>query len=344
MLDLADVRTDISDHYETLRFADRPYGQYRMTRGDEQPSFYASMDAVLARTIMGEDLEETLTDEQRAAWIAHLQSFQKPDGTYRQSFTHHHQLHVHGMVIGALGPLGGKLEHPSDIHYAPFDTPEKAVSYLENQIDWRKQWTASHQFWGGLHIYSLSALCEPEWETTVFDWLIDNVDPETGWWRKGEQPANNIEGLGGGAHIWPIFEHHERPFPAPEKVIDRILEMQLPDGRFAPHEIGSYMHLDALYGLKYMRSLAPDYRRDEIDAAVEKFAKLLAESYREFLDKQPVAHHVLSLAGAMGLVNQLRPDLFPDSEGKQWSDIFTSPDLYRVRAVESQTPTVPGTR
>jgi hypothetical protein len=36
------------------------------------------------------------------------------------------------------------------------------------------------------------------------------------------------------------------------------------------------------------------------------------------------------------LVNQLRPDLFPDSTGAEWSDIFTSPDLYRVRAVEAE--------
>src|SRR5690606_26874252 len=174
-----------------------------------------------------------------------------------------------GMTIGALGPLGGKQLFPADPIYAPFDTPAEAIAYLENDINWTSQWSQSHKFWGGLHMYSLSSRATPEWRETDFDWLDDNVDPTTGRSRTGQQPSSNVQGLGGGAHIWPIYEHFGREFPEPERVIDRILSMQTASGRFG--STSGYMDLDALYGMKFMRTLAPEYRTAEINAAVEKF-------------------------------------------------------------------------
>ena len=50
-----------------------------------------------------------------------------------------------------------------------------------------------------------------------------------------------------------MYEHHGRDFPQPERLIDSVVELQLPNGRWldrpGPHAM-HYLELDALYALK----------------------------------------------------------------------------------------------
>ena len=151
------------------------------------------------------------------------------------------------MVIGALGVLGGRQLQPVRL-YDGFSTPEKAVPWLE-AIDWKQQWRASHLFWGGMVPFSLSGKCSAEWSKTVLAWLNDNLDPQTGWWRRGVPPADRHQTLGGSVHILPLYQHHEYAFPYPERVIDSVLALQLENGRWldtADVHVMSYLELDAL--------------------------------------------------------------------------------------------------
>jgi hypothetical protein len=99
----------------------------------------------------------------------------------------------------------------------------------------------------------------------------------------------------------------------------------------------SYLELDALYALEYMRSLAPDFRRADIMAAVERYFRLVskyyAESRAQLFTLHP--HNVLAAVGTFGLLQRLAPDLVPGST--QWTDIFTDSRFYNVRAVEAIT-------
>lgn len=330
ILDLASVRPKINAALASHEIAGETYGRYSMSVGGATPSYYASLDAALSRTIMGEDLLTSITKTQRTDWIAHLHTFALPDGSYSDTYGHN-VLHANGMTIGGLGTLGGKQKYPAGPLYAPFDTPAEAVNYLETQIDWVNQWGQSHKFWGGLAMYCQSSQCTTEWTATVFDWLDANVDPATGWWRLGQQPTDT-NGLGGGAHIWPIFEHGGHAFPYPERVIDRILSMQAADGRFA--SMGSYLNLDALYGLRYMQSLATNYRPADIDQAVVKHSQWVAASLDGFLAANPSVHSLMAVVGDLGLMNQLAPTRCPDSTGVTWTDIFTDPRFYQTAAVE----------
>jgi hypothetical protein len=333
IVDLATLRPLFMNHFEARRAPTGPYGQYRMQSTSTGLSYYASLDVALSRVIMGEDFQASLTQQQRTEWVDYLHTYARPDGSYSDTFGHS-QLHANGMTIGALGPLGGKQLYPATPLYAPFNSPAEVPSYLANNIDWTSQWSSSHLFWGGLHMYSQSSAATPEWRNEVFNWLDSHVDLNTGWWITGEQPSSNVQGLGGGAHIWPIYEHLGHDFPAPEKVIDRILSMQVGSGRFGGNNSG-YMDLDALYGLKYMRTLAPSYRTAEINSAVTTFGTWLNGSINGFLAGNPTMHEVLSKVGAFGLLNQLSPTLFPDSTGAQWTDIFTDQKLYQTAAVET---------
>lgn len=334
-MNLGEVRSLLCDHLESLRDREGPVGAYRGGRG-RRTDLYASLDVALMRTLMGENLAKSLPPAERRAWADHINSFQKPDGTFTDVFTHHSQLHAHGMVVGALGALGESMRYPHNL-YAPFADPADVPGWLE-QIDWAEQWSASHLFWGGMHLYSMSASCPAEWKTVVFAWLDEHLDRETGWWAKGIPHADRHQALGGSAHILPVYQHHHRPFPAPERLIDSVLTLQLPDARWldAPgHYPVSYLELDALYALKFAGDLAPDHRAGEIRDAVRRFGQTVETAWNtrraELLAEHP--HILLGLTGTFGLLQQHLPDEFNDTV--TWADIFSDRRLYQTDVASS---------
>lgn len=332
-MNLSDVRKEIVQHIESLQVSGKPYGCYRLKPGGEA-ELYATCDVAIMRTIMGEDLMKSLTRNQCKQWIDYINSFAQEDGVYRGG--RHSKQHRNGMVIGALGVLGGQQKYPVKL-YEEFNTIEKVAPWLE-KIDWSRQWGASHLFWGGMHCYSMSRQCTDAWRKAVFDWLDAGLDPETGWWRKGVEHYDKNQPLGGGAHIWPMYQQHSRHFPYPEKVIDSILSMQNEDGSWIG--FGNYLDLDALYGLAYMRTLAPDYRTKDILKAVWKHGNLALESYRNFMASEPDTHALLAMVGELGLLQQLDPPRFPDTV--KWTDIFSDARLYDTKDVECTKPQCTG--
>lgn len=310
-----------------------------MARG-KRPDLYSSLDAALIRVLMGEDLGATLSEAERQSWADHINSFarrrydQEADGSYEDTYGHS-LLHANGMVIGALGPLGGRQAQPVRL-YEEFDTPEKVRAWLDG-LDWSNQWRASHLFWGGLHCFSFSRACNSDWREAVFDWLDGALDESTGWWRRGVPHADRHQPLGGSVHIVPMYEHHGRSFPYPERVIDSVLSLQLPNGRWLERPgplVMHYLELDALYALKVMRSLVPTYRKRDIELTLDRFIVLAREDWtrhREtLLSSHP--HVILAAVGTFGLLQQHRPDQFPDDV--EWSDIFTDRRLYMTSEVE----------
>ena len=170
VFDLRAVRSAVMAALQDLQDRDGPIGCYRMARG-KRPDLYSSLDAALIRVLMGEDLGATLSEAERQSWADHINSFarrrydQEADGSYEDTYGHS-LLHANGMVIGALGPLGGRQAQPVRL-YKEFDTPEKVGAWLDG-LDWSNQWRASHLFWGGLHCFSFSRACNSDWREAVF--------------------------------------------------------------------------------------------------------------------------------------------------------------------------------
>jgi hypothetical protein len=326
---LPEIRRQALAYVATCRVPDRPPGVYTdRPGGTGGPSLYASCDVAHLRTVMGEDLQQTLTPAERQAWIDHINSFAQPDGTYAPGRKDHSRHHANGMVVGALGALGGRQVYRVQL-YDAFDTVEEVGPWLE-KVNWPRQWGGSHYFWGGMHCFSLSRRCTAAWRAAVFDWLDANLDPATGWWRRGVESVSPLEPLGGGAHIWPIYQHHDRPFPLAARVIDSILALQKPDGSWLGY--GNYMDLDALYGLTYMSSLAPQHRRADILEAARRHGSELTKRWPAYLTRKPDLHGLLAVAGAFGLLQQLLPETFVDTA--RWTDIFSDRRLYRTDRVE----------
>jgi hypothetical protein len=338
MIRLSEVRQHVNDHFRTLLPEGKPYGSYQTGKSIET-DLYASCDVAIARHIMGEKLSETLSHEQREEWIQYINTYQQPeDGSYTNRLKNHSKLHANGMTIGALGVLHGKQRYRVRL-YEDFNTREKVIPWLE-QIDWANQWGASHHFWGGIHCYSMSRECSEDWLSTVFDWLDSNLDPSTGWWRRGVEHTDRNQALGGSVHILPVYQHHDRAFPFPRMVIDSVLALQLPDGTWQARNkdqvnIMNYLELDALYAMNFMLELAPGYRIRDIEKAVSLYADLVC-AYWNHPDehwKTQHPHGILAIVGIFGLMQKFLPERFVDSI--QWSDIFSDIRLYNTAAVEA---------
>lgn len=341
-LNLDRVASDVLGYCEAVRDKGGPYGCYRGGQRT-RPDLYASCDVAEIRAIMGEDFAASLSGGQRGEWIGHINSFvdRRPDHPADGSYfdTHgHSSLHANGMVIGALGALSGR-QAERVLLYEPFSTAERVLTWLE-RIDWSHQWQASHLLWGGIVPFSFSRSCPTGWCDEVFGWLDRNLDPKTGWWRRGTAHADRHQPLGGSVHILPLYQHHKRPFPYPERVIDSVLALQLPNGRWLANgdvHVMSYLELDALYALVYMGSLAPGYRGAAIRDSVARYIKLVEQYYGgrrlELFSLHP--HLVLAAVGTFGLLQQLAP---AQVMGKvSWTDIFSDPRFYRIQAVEAES-------
>jgi hypothetical protein len=247
----------------------------------------------------------------------------------------HHLLHANGMVVGALGVLGGQQLAPVRL-YDEFNTVENVEGWLE-KLDWAGQWRASHLFWGGLHIFSFSKSCTAEWRRVVLDWLDRELDETSGWWRRGVPHTDRHQPLGGSVHILPLYEHHDRAFPYPERVIDSTLALQLPEGHWyslpgrAPLH---YLELDALYALRLMQSYVPAYRKDDIDGALDRYIDRALQFWTSSKDVilRDHPHFILGAIATFGLLRQHRPDQFTDD--RAWSDIFSDLALYQTDKVE----------
>ncbi len=340
-MNLADIRNEVNERLEALVDPDGPVGCYRCGVG-QRPDLYSSIDVALMRTIMGEDLSSLYYPNQREAWCNHLNSYAcyyheiGNDGSYVDTIGHG-KLHANGQIIGALGILGGKQKYPCRL-YDAFDTPENLGPWLDNEVDWIIPWSESHKFWGGVHCFSFSTRCTEDWLEAAFAWLAENVDKNTGWWKKGVTANKPFAYLGAAAHILPLYEHHQRTYPVPERLVDSVLALQQDHGLWLPTPEGpvSYMDLDALYVYSLVCRWMPEYRADDIRASVQRFSAIMQLFYQNEKERcfNSHPHQWLATIGAFGLLQRLLPEEFTDSEGKEWTDIFSDSRFYRTAEVE----------
>ncbi|RPD43009.1 hypothetical protein EG028_01590 [Chitinophaga barathri] len=338
-LSLATVKKEVIAYCNSLQDKDGLYGSYRSAPG-ARPDLYSSLDVALMYQIMGINLKKKLSETQRREWIDHINTFSNnnfgtaTDGTYFDTYGHS-TFHANGMVVGALGVLGGKQKFHVKL-YDAFNTVEKVVPWLES-LNWSRQWQASHLFWGGMVCFSLSKSCPPGWLDAVFKWLDSNLDPATGWWKRGVAHSDRHQPLGGSVHILPLYEHHKRKFPYPEKVIDSVLALQLENGRWFRTEninVMHYLELDALYAYYFMKKMSPDYRRKDIQDSIDRYSKVVLNYYKnnkeDYFKLHP--HFVLAGVGTFGLLQRLNPEIFYDDV--QWTDIFSDLQLHMTSNVE----------
>lgn len=175
---------------------------------------------------------------ERAGWVETLQSLQHPDTGLFVEATHH-QFHTTAHCIAALELFDARAKYPLTA-LQPYLQKEKLYQLLDS-LDWAENpWTASHQ---GAGVFAAMVLQEPaanaQWREWYFQWLWEEADPETGFWRKGVvKPILNGDSFSGVRKEPSVFPHlastfhylfnHEyahMPLRYPEKMIDTCLDI-----------------------------------------------------------------------------------------------------------------------
>lgn len=228
----------------------------------------------------------------RKEWIDRLQGFQNPVNGLFEEFTHH-PYHTTAHCVAALELFESKAIRPL-LEMHPYLKRENLEQFLDGLCWAEDPWLASHQ---GAGIYAALVLMEeadPQWEDWYFKWLSSQVDPNTGFWRKGRvRPilkADSFAGIRTRSSIFPHlaatfhylfnYEYAHRPIPYPDKIVDTCLSIYKNRDWENLGTSVTFAEIDWIYCLN--RGLrCSGHRFDEAKTALHDFA----HSYVDYLEQ-----------------------------------------------------------
>ena len=222
--------------------------------------------------------------ENRQKWIAAIQSMQNSEtGLFTEAT--HHPIHTTAHCIAALELFDTKPEY-SLKGFDCYASPEGLTELLEG-LDWvNNAWDMSHRGAGIYAAMKLSDSVDDKWCDTYFDWLWENADPVTGFWRKGAVDAGGqprVCHMAGTFHYLFNHEYARRPLRYPDKVIDTCLDLWYRRDLtpWFAHFI-SFAEVDWVYCISRASRQTP-HKHEECRKALADFAKEYIE-YLQSLD------------------------------------------------------------
>lgn len=245
---------------------------------------YGCADAVNILYAIGEFPN---TEESRTAHIKALQNMQSSEtGLFTEAT--HHPIHTTAHCIAALELFDAKpIYSLKDLmKYATND----GVKALLESLDWKgNPWDMSHRGAGIYAAMVLSDSVDSEWEDTYFNWLWENADPETGFWRKDAVLSGDVfvfAHLAGTFHYMFNHEYAKRPLRYPDKVIDTCLDLynENKTGQVNFGKQITFAEIDWVYCINRASRQTP-HRFVECKNALEKFANRFIE-YLDGIDEK----------------------------------------------------------
>lgn len=239
---------------------------------------YGCADAINILYTIGEFPD---TCQSREAHIKALQGLQnRKTGLFVEET--HHVIHTTAHCIAALELFDAKPLYPL-YDLKKFATAEGLYGLFES-LDWEGDpWDASHQGAGIFAAMTLAGEVGMDWQDAYFDWLWENADPETGFWKKGLVKSGKVpmfHHLAGTFHYMFNHEYAHRPYRFPERIIDTCIEMYDENNtveNFA-HHMG-FSEVDWVYCIT-RASRQCGYRYEDCKRVLVEFAK----EFVEFLD------------------------------------------------------------
>src|SRR5687768_11798176 len=231
------LRTRVLGWLNTMRAGDLP-GEYRLNTG-VAPTVFASCFAVYLRHLF----DDRPPTGERQAWLDRILAYQDPvtglfvdPGNRERSpdATHdaqHLDWQLTTFCLSAVNALGGVPMYP--LAFVDAWTPDRTREYLSS-LDWTNPWNSGNKamFLGialSCHVTSGSAVAVSALEAW-FDWHDAHRNP-AGFWGLGTS-AQFIDGMGGAYHQFLIYRFWQRPIGPLERIVDRVLFLQQPDGLY----------------------------------------------------------------------------------------------------------------
>ena len=247
-------------------------GRYRRHAAEAQGELnpYGCADAANILYTIGRFPREP---QERAGWVAVLQSMQDPaTGLYHEDT--HHPIHTTAHCLAAL-----ELFDALPLHRLSGLLDLGPPGPFLDGLNWAGDpWRASHQ---GAGIYAALAVADalpPGWAAAYFGWLWDEADPDTGLWRRGRTGAVTHTGvtsrmphLAGTFHYLFNQEYAHQPLHYPQRLVDTCLEIRA-EGVYPLARRVGFAEIDWVYCLN--RALRQSHHRAaECRAALTAFAQ-----------------------------------------------------------------------
>lgn len=274
---------------QTMHDKEGPSWAYRLNSGSDI-TVYTSCFAVFIKHLFN-DLK-TLSDEQRSEWLTYLKGFQQeqtglfvdPQASERITDPTHDEEHLNRQLttfcLSAIEALGDKPDYPlSFLDEWKGITP--LTSWLDS-LDWENPWNSGNKvmFLAICLAYNYEHFEDDKAREALdvwFDWMDRHQNPGTGFWGTSRD-SNYFIGMGGFYHQFLIYEYFDREVQYAERVVDRILFLQQPDGLYFPGQGGgSCDDIDATASLVHLYHKY-DYRRDDIRASLKRSLSALLEN------------------------------------------------------------------
>jgi hypothetical protein len=164
--------------------------------------------------------------QERAMYIKALQDLQDPTTGMFVEATHH-SIHTTAHCIAAIELFDAKAKHPlKDLHFL---LEKEALYKFMDELDWAGlPWIMSHRGAGLYAALVLQDEVDRQWQGWYFDWLNENADPQSGFFRKGavqEGKKPLFHHLAGTFHYLFNMEYARQPLRYPDKLIDSCLSI-----------------------------------------------------------------------------------------------------------------------
>jgi len=259
------------------------YKGHRMAGSSPSCTLLASCFAVLAQELF-DDLV-TLSHSQQREWAQSIAQHQSAEsGLFLDPLLKPNEVPKDGhnwqyvtwqftfFALAALDALGGQPLYPLTFLKSFLESND--IAYWLVARDWANPWLE------GNNIMFLASFLIQEWERTgnsqyevaahtIFDWLDEHQNPETGYWDLN-QGASLLNAMAGAFHLYFLYLYLGRPVNFPKRIIDSTLSLQYPDGLFDPRGGGgACLDLDAV-DILVKFSLLTDYRAEEVKAALTR--------------------------------------------------------------------------
>jgi prenyltransferase beta subunit len=246
-LSVNEIRSSTLGYVESMRInSPGHYGRYRYCQSQQAPLLYASVFAVLTRSLYN-DLD-TLSDQNRAEWIKYIQSFQCDDGLFRDAevdcelasnvlwwgwmhLTYHSLMALACLGVKSNIPILKDFQNPTSIR--KWFLSLNITSYPSPKLDGHAPWiyVMLLQYARDIH--------DVKWAndaiTYIIELLNEQLDPLTGCWGTRGHENNKLiinEGVQIGYHFWIFYFYDKLEIPYGDKVIDSLLLSQNELGGF----------------------------------------------------------------------------------------------------------------